>query len=578
MPGFFAGKGLSSICLNEISPANCVCNRISEDAAEEVFFVRNTLNKFMEDKFFGADDKHVLILEGYLLNKNSLFEKYGASSIYELMTILIEEKGETFFAEFRGCFSGLVYDKQDCSWTVFTNQIGDNPVFYYYKAGSFSVGSQVNYLLDWCAEQKNPLSLNESCAYQMLTYGFVPSDETYAQEIKRLKGGEYILFKDGKIQVKTYHRFIKDGEKFKGKSETEIIEELDAAFKKAVDLEWKKDKEYNLQHLADLSGGLDSRMNVWVAHELNYSDITLLTYSKAGYLDETIAETIAASFGDELLFKPLDDASFMYDIGTNTFMLGGLSLYSGITGGRRLLLSLKLDRYGLEHTGMVGDIVLGSMIKNNKNNPTGMYSEKLKDKVPLHIQNMYKEYDDYEVFLLYSRGFRGACNTHLLRRNYTETGSPFLNVDFFELCLAIPQEMRMGHYIYKKWMIEKYHDAAQITWEKTGGPITESRARNITRRIIKKGFRTFKKIIKKESFQTDNMNPLDYWIGNNASLKEYLDSYERNGYDNLPADASPTLIADLKKLYKEGTAMEKSMVLTVLSAAKLYFSQTVKSI
>jgi hypothetical protein len=67
------------------------------------------------------------------------------------------------------------------------------------------------------------------------------------------------------------------------------------------------------------------------------------------------------------------------------------------------------------------------------------------------------------------------------------------------------------------------------------------------------------------------MNPIGFWISHNDDLRNFLDSYEKNGYLYLPSTASDQLITDMKELYKTGNASEKAMVLTVLSAARLYW-------
>ena len=149
------------------------------------------------------------------------------------------------------------------------------------------------------------------------------ADDTYAKEIKRLHGGDYLLRENGVLSVKQYHRFHSDTERFKGYSEEELIDAIDENFRNAVQLEWAKDDEYEYEHLADLSGGLDSRMNLWVAHEMKPIHANVLTYSQAGYLDQTISEQIAYYWKDELIFKPLDDATFLYDIDIATELLGG---------------------------------------------------------------------------------------------------------------------------------------------------------------------------------------------------------------------------------------------------------------
>ena len=71
------------------------------------------------------------------------------------------------------------------------------------------------------------------------------------------------------------------------------------------------------------------------------------------------------------------------------------------------------------------------------------------------------------------------------------------------------------------------------------------------------------------------MNPLDYWISQNSDIRQYMDDYEAKGYNYLPNGVSSQLIDDMKALYRNGTANEKAMVITVLSSAKLYFGERV---
>ena len=571
MPGFLVKNVKSKSILVDKFPERCISGIIGGGVAQ-----RQTLDKFLHDKAFEETEQFIIIAEGYMLNKKDLFNKYGVSSISELISCMLKYSGESFFSEFRGCFSGAVYVKKENKWIIYTNQIGDNPVFYLFENGKFAAASQVNYLLDFCKEQGISFTFNESCAYQMLTYGYIATDETYAKEIKRLNGGNYLVFQNGKVEVKTYHRFEKHTERFEGQTEEQIIDEIDRVFRMSVSMEWGKDNEYGYRHLADLSGGLDSRMNLWIAHEMQKRHMTVISYSKKGYLDETVAKEITDYWNDEFIFMPLDDAVFMYDLKDNTNLLSGLSLYSGITGGKRILESLDLRDYGIEHTGMVGDAVLGSFFHHpddgNKKWPTGMYSEKLKNRLPKHVKNLPYEYFDYEIFLMYVRGFHGACNTHLLRRNYTEIASPFLNVEFMQLCYDIPVALRIGHNIYKKWIIRKYPEAAKFKWEKTGGLITEKHSKTVIRKLIKRGPMKLMRIFGFDDRISEGMNPIDYWISNDARLKEFLDKSKEELIKKEKAYYSPLLVNDLSKLYDEGNASEKAMVLTVLAATELFFN------
>jgi len=317
-------------------------------------------------------------------------------------------------------------------------------------------------------------------------------------------------------------------------------------------------------------------MDVWVAHELKQRHMQLLTYCKANYMDEIIAKQIAFFWKDELLVGSLDDATFFYDIDEMVFLLGGLSWYSGITGGKRMLESLNLNRYGLEHTGMIGDVVVGSFYRNEKHIknelPLGMYSKRYANKVKQMIKEYHDNFQDHEIFLLYSRGLQGAANTFLLRRNYTEAVSPFMDVDFLQLCIDIPVEMRMNHKLYKKWILLKYPKAAEYKWEKIDGYLTDSKLYLDMKKIIKRGPNKLLKMIGRADLATAGMTPYDYWIANNDGVREYMDNYEKEACSYISTNVSQELVNDMKKLYSQGNAMEKTMVLTVLGAAKLYFS------
>src|SRR5690606_29863601 len=125
-------------------------------------------------------------------------------------------------------------------------------------------------------------------------------------EIKRLMVGYYIKIKNNTLIHEKYYTLRNEPIEI---SEKEAIDEIDKRFRDAVELAFEKDKEYGYKHIATLSGGLDSRMTVWVAHELGYSNQLNLTFSQSNYLDETIAKEIAIELKHEWLFKALDNGN-----------------------------------------------------------------------------------------------------------------------------------------------------------------------------------------------------------------------------------------------------------------------------
>lgn len=579
MPGFFVSNKNIDIELKNRYSESCIAESISSTTGT---FKRNTLDKFMNDKTLANVSDITIILDGYLLNKKELFQNYHVNSIEELILKMYHTCGETFFSNFRGAFSGALFDKSSDKWIVYTNHIGDAAVFFYKTNDSFFAGSQVNYVIDAARAQNLPLTFHELAAYQMLTYAFMIDDSTYAKEIKRLRGGTYLCVENGHAEVKEYHTFTQNPERFANYSENNLIKIINQQFQEAVRVEYEKDSEYQYEHLSDLSGGLDSRMNIWVAHAACGIDhIQCLTYCKANYLDELIAKEISEYWKDELLVKPLDDISFLYDIDENIFLTGGLSLYSGITGGKRMLESINMSRYGLEHTGQVGDAILGSFfstpIEQEQRKPSGMYSEVFSNRISDFTSREVQKYKSYEIYLMYARGFQGAANTHQIRRNYTEVASPFLYVDFLQTCLDIPTELRIKHHLYKKWILSCYPDAAKFTWEKTGNKITESSSTTFLKKVITHGPRAcvnrISKIFGYKPISKSGMNPLDYWISQDQKLRSFWSQYVEETLQQFSSLFSSQLKLDIQHLFYNGNASEQVMALTVLGALKLYFGK-----
>ena len=561
MPGFCISNSKIEVQLNNCFNEKCVQENLN---AGMYYFKRNTLNKFMNDKTFQFADNMVIVVDGVILNKHHLFEKYVSNNIYDLCKKMYRSNGETFFSEFRGSFSGTLYDVEKGKLIAYTNHIGDHPLYYCFYKNNIIIGSQVDYVISLCSENNIPLTLNENAAYHMLTFAFMESNITYANEIKRLNAGEYICIDNGKINVKTYHRFSYDKKRFEGYTEDEIIIEIDKAFRHAIDLEYDKDEEYGLKHRGDLSGGLDSRMSMWVAHSIKKRHIQLNTCCFSGDLEEVIAREVAYHWRDEICVRSDENLAFLYDIDIMTRMLGGLSLYIGPTGELRIMLDENQDRYGVKHTGQVGDAILGCFGKKDGEKiiwPTGRYSERIAYKVDKFTNEIRSSYLNDELYLLYTRGFLGAINTHQFVQNFTEATSPFLDVDFFQLCLDIPQELRIGHYIYKEWIFKFYPEAANYKWERINDYISNDE------KVIKEWY-----IKRKEKNNNGSIkHKIDCYFEKDKIAQRFWDEYYDQHIFMLEKIASKELVESCQRMYFQGNVFEKSMVITCLASVKMYF-------
>jgi len=303
---------------------------------------------------------------------------------------------------------------------------------------------------------------------------------------------------------------------------------------------------------------------------MGYTDQLNLTYCQSDYLDYKISQKIAVYLGHEYLFKALDDVSWLYDIDDIISKNNGAALYTGITGGSRLLGMLNTEQFGLEHTGMIGDVTLSTFYHDRELNfgkprlGLNQYSNRLSYAVDNQVM---EEYTCQEMFAIYTRGMMGAMSSYIIRQHYIEAASPFTDVDFLEVNYTIPFAYRDKHSIYMKWMAEKYPQSTSFGWEKWGG--VKPREDHIFFRKVKTTQRLLRqaacKAFKRQS--SDNMNPLDYWYQRNPGIQKYYREYYNGNRDRIDGE----LGKDISRMFEEGSVEEKSMALTVLAVLKAYF-------
>ena len=581
MPGFF----ISNIEKSDFTCNNKEENYINDEIRYDSFICkRNTLNKFINDKCLRENSSYIVIAEGVLLNKLDLFDYYKVSDVFSLIIKMYEEKGESFFDAFRGSFSGAVYCKDEQKWIIYTNHYGDNTIYYYYNSGRIVIGSEINFLIECLNNNNIQLSVNEYAAESILTYGYLSNDSTYANEIKRLYPGHYIVYKEKSLSIKKYYSLKTEYYDLHNKTEDEVVEKLDTLFRQAIKLEYDKDVEYGYRHITQLSGGLDSRMNLWVASALGYKNILCVNFSQSGSLDDLISNQIAKYLKTELIHFPLDSANHLLHIDEYIQKNAGSCWYSAIGGMQFILEALDMNKFGLGHTGQLGDVVIGSYLKSAEElydmSLGGNYSNKISfNDICLKNNN----YSDREEYLMFVRGFLGTLSSHLFYRKFSEVASPFLNIDLFNYCMSIPVELRVNHHIYKKWILKKYPDAAEFIWEKTGRKIYEKNPNKYIckiKRVIKEPKIIVNKLKRKNvSYQLSGMNPYDLWFNENEKIRLTLDNYYNDWISCANGAMEPALSDSLRKklisLYKEGNCFEKILVITVISALKLYFNKNI---
>lgn len=578
MLGFFVANRKVDITLSGVFPEHCVCGTIPN---ARYTIARSTLDKFLDDKLFSEDEDCIFLTDGVILNKKQLCKESGKDWFHTVKNMMLAES-ERYFDHFRGSFSGAHYDKATDTWIIYTNHTGEKPIFYCSKEGFFAISSSVESIVEALKSLNIAYTPDMDAVYDMLTYGFMASGRTYVQEIKRLPYGCYLRMSGNELTIHRYYDFDYAPESNE-LSDDEIVEEIDKRFREAVRAHFEKDLEYGYHHLATLSGGLDSRMVIWVAHELGYRDMLSITFGQSECTDIKCAQKVANALGTELLIRTLDDGSFLKDYRRIIQMNDGLVIYSGICHTDSIMRYLNYANLGILHTGDVGDAIIGTFLHKGEHGKTpGAYSEQLVE----HVCDVWDGKENLEKFKMRTRVFQGVGASMYATGHYTETMSPFLYRDFFDYCLTqIPESKRAGHYIYKKWILKKYPDAAKFPSDRYyGGCLTEGKTLQMLRKIHEKGayacmdYALVKLHLKKERdwrITRNSMNPFDKWYEENTEIRDDLDGYYAENMRRLQESNlfDETLMANIGKMYEneKSTCIEKLQVITALGALERYF-------
>lgn len=546
-------------------------NILSENREQygEIQFGDNGLKKFPKDSFFHKASGEMSYLDGYVLNKQELVGKYQISW-NEILYKVFENK--SLLKDFRGGFDGFVVSQNKIF--VFNDQLGNKAVYYYKSEKCFAVSSRWNEVMDVLKNNGCRQTFNEKAAQYMLTYGYMLDNSTFTKEIYRLLPGQYLEYDRVTGDMNVCQYFLLNNTAIENISEKDAVDRIDYYFRQAVKREFEKDVEYGYQHLTDLSGGLDSRMVTWVAHEMGYEDQVNITYCRSRYLDFRIAQEIAKDLRHEFLFRSLDDFKWFWDVDEIMQVNNGAALYTGISGGYRFLEQINTDLFGIEHTGMVGDAILSTFFHDEAQNfsapQAGLlrYSDRLDYDVS---EEVLKRYDNMELFSLYTRGLLGAQTSYFIRQNQVETSSPFLDIDFITNVFSLPFSYRKKHNIYLKWINGKYPDAANYGWEKWGGirPTKKQEWKKYLKYVSNITAAKMRRLLGRDVDY--NMTSIDLFMSENKAAQCFIEKYYQ---ENIQHEAiSGKLRKDMEELFAAGTATEKAQVISVLSMVKNYWGE-----
>lgn len=529
--------------------------------------------RFADDKVKAETNSSIVLADGIVLNKKELKEgsPYG-QTLFDYYKHCYETPEA--IKQLIGPFVAVVYNKEKGDGIAFANQTGDASVFYGYnkKDGTLVLSNNFNAVFDKC----KPCNVNEKAAHYLLTYGFIVDDSTIADGIYRLQAGKFLRFDKQGVKVEQYHRF-----NFHDKIEItldEAVEKVDVLFRNAVKRCFEKDIEYGYhQHLADMSAGLDSRMTNVVANDLGYTNIVNISYSQFGSDEQKIAQQVSLALGHPLYHRSLDDATFIYDMKETIAEEYGMAYAHGFTGGRQFLRLIDFDKFGLEHTGQIGDVVVSQFFP--RTSPfTDSNLKRMSGVLPQRFPLNANDFVTNEEFAFYTRAFQGALSTHYIREKYTYAVSPFLDPELLEFCASLPDEIRASHRLYWSWIDRKYPAFGKIPSSRKRqyrGMGWENAAKLYSGKLVFKAKRRVRSIcyqlgLTSQSISANDMNPHQYWYDTNERLRKFIADYYQENHFLVAGQGQ--LEAECKTMFESSSAFDKLLCISLLETLNVYFN------
>ena len=228
-------------------------------------------------------------LRQFLLSKGHQFR---TQSDTEVIVHLYEELGESCLERLRGMFAFAIWDNRRKSLFLARDRVGIKPLYYYHSSSSFIFGSEIKVIL---ADPEVTPEVNPEMIDRILTFNYLPGEETLLKNIHKLAPGSCVLIKDGDVKIRQYWDLEVPQSSL---SLAAAEEQLSSMLDESVRLHMISDVPVGFL----LSGGVDSSAMLCMARGKTAGPLLSFTvgFSEPGITDERpYARLAAKAYGAE---------------------------------------------------------------------------------------------------------------------------------------------------------------------------------------------------------------------------------------------------------------------------------------
>lgn len=242
---------------------------------------------------FNGEIYNFMELRKELLSRGHVF-KTGADS--EVLLHGYEEYGEKLPEKLRGMFAFVIWDKKNKTIFGARDIFGIKPFYYYRKDKTFLWGSEIKSFL---AHPDFEKKFDASLLPTWLCYEYIPSEDTFFKNVKKLPGAHSFTYRDGQLKIQKYFDIRFDIQN--GRTMEEWAKDIRRVFSESVRAHRIADVEVG----CFLSSGVDSSL---VANEVAVSASPMEGVTDA-------VKTFSVGFDEASVSELADAAEFAEAVG-----------------------------------------------------------------------------------------------------------------------------------------------------------------------------------------------------------------------------------------------------------------------
>lgn len=240
----------------------------------------DTTSRSHQPMIYKRDKSEVLLsFNGEIYNfkelKKELDYEFKTQSDTEVIIASYLKWGVDFVNHLRGMFAIAILDAD--TLYLFRDRLGKKPIFYLHNK-SFIFASEIKGLTPFL----DKIQMNDDALLSYLSFLAPTPPHTFFKGIKKLAAGEYLVFKDNKVQTKRYFDLLD--------AKTNIITNKDEAvclLEKLLDESISMRLEADVEVASLLSGGIDSAtINTYALKQNTKLTSYTLGYSEFAKYDE----------------------------------------------------------------------------------------------------------------------------------------------------------------------------------------------------------------------------------------------------------------------------------------------------